>query len=295
MHIFLSGSHSILGSAVMESFFNSGHTLYSCPHLPPQRSEIDTLIQQNTGGKPMDMLFLLTGEEIFDTANTKKKIIKRCEEQIKVNELICNYFDDQEESPKIIFSVSSVLCYLDSSNDPATEMTSCSSGFVADYFKRIEEASLQVEMPNTRFIQLRLGKVISKLAAPDFPKLPFLAKYIPSVLKDKNRLISWVSQHDAVRAIHFIVENNSISGPVNIVSGDTVRRDDFFDLVARKFNILRTPPLPSFALKMLFGQEGFNLLHGSVRAMPLKLMEAGFLFNDISIHEYFKEPLQEIS
>lgn len=287
MHIFLSGSPSILSTAIMESYFSSGHTLHCCPHLPFEASTIEQILDEKTLKHKMDMVILIAGEDLFNTTYTKDKITKRCADQIKINKHICDYFAKQKEKPSILISVSSVFYYTDGQKEPASERSDNGSGFVANFFKDLEAATATAEESGIRVVHLRLGKVISRSLEPNFPKLPFLHNCIPSVWHDKNRWMSWVSQEDAVRAIKFIWENEEFSGPVNIVSGDTVSRNEFNNSVTKEFSLRKTLPLPSSLLKLLLGQEAEHLFMASTRAIPLKLMEAGFLFNNISLQEYY--------
>ncbi len=291
MHIFLSGSISVLGTAIMESFFNSGHTLHSFPLLTPQGSDIEKTLDEKTGGLNMDLVVLLAGEELLNITCTKSKIVKHCADQIEVNERVCNYSAKKNIKPKIIFSVSSVFYYTNAQNKPASESSNYGTGFVANYFKKLEHVTELAEKSGIRVVHLRLGKVISKSTEPVFPKLPFLRKFIPTIFHDKSRLMSWVSQEDAVRAIYFICKNKSLSGPINIVSGDTVSKDEFNSLIAKEFSLHKTLPLPTYLLKIILGEETTCLLKVSTRAIPVKLMEAGFLFKNISIEEYYQKSI----
>lgn len=291
MHIFLSGSSSIIGTAVMESFFNSGHSIRSYSHLSCQNENLEKTLQAEVGGQHFDIIILLTGEELFNTSCTKKKIIDMCAKQIEANQIICNHFLKNDNRPKVILSVSSIHYYNNDSNNPASEMSLNGFDFLAEYFSKLEATTNSALEFGTRVINLRLGKVVSKISEPAFSRLPFLPNYLPSFLHDTNRLVSWVSQEDTIRAIHFILENDKISGPVNITSGDTVSRKEFNKSISREFKIPKIPPLPHSLLKFAMGQDLTCLFENSTRAIPLKLMEAGFLFNNISLQDYFQESL----
>ncbi len=291
MHILLSGFPSLLGSAIMESFFNSGHTLHSFPLQTPQGADIEKTLDEKTGGQHMALVVLLAGEELLNATFTKSKIVKHCADQIEINERVCNYFAKKHRKPKIILSVSSVFYYTNAQNEPASESSNYGTGFLANYFKKLENVTKLAEKSGIRVVHLRLGKVISKSTEPVFPKIPFLRKSIPAIFHDKSRLMSWISQEDAVRAIYFICKNKRLSGPINIVSGDTVSKDEFNKLIAKEFSLRKTPPLPTYLLKIILGEETTCLFKASTRAIPVKLMKAGFLFNNISIEEYYQKSI----
>ena len=52
-------------------------------------------------------------------------------------------------------------------------------------------------------------------------------------------------------------------------------------------------PFPAFAVKLLFGQMGEEMLLGGVRAVPGKLVESGFEFQHPTIKDALTSATQE--
>jgi hypothetical protein len=284
MQVFISSTSSILSTAVIEFLFNSGYTIHSCPHLNGDDTQIKTTLQEKIGHQRIDIVLLMADEEVFLTANRKSKVVESGAKQIKIKKSICEFFANRSIRPVIIMSLSS-LSYCNYSITPCTEKTPKGIGFLAEHFSQLED-TIFVSADGIRTVHLRLGDVISRSHAPAFVKFPIFKNKVPTFFRDKVDLISWVSQEDAVRAIHFICINGEISGPVNIVCGDSVAKEDFKNSIAKKFRLKKTLPLPQSVTTLIFGKEIASLFTISSRAIPQKLMEAGFLFHNISLSEY---------
>jgi len=90
--------------------------------------------------------------------------------------------------------------------------------------------------------------------------------------------MSWIDIQDMVGAIHHILKNDLIQGPVNMVAPKPVRNAEFAATLA---NVLSRPailPMPAFAVKALFGEMGEALLLSGQKVEPAKLIASGYPF-----------------
>ena len=87
---------------------------------------------------------------------------------------------------------------------------------------------------------------------------------------------SWITLHDQIRAIAFLLENN-ISGPVNMTSPNPVTNSEFTAGLARAMHRPALFPVPAIALKIALGGFSCEVL-GSKKVLPNALTEAGFNF-----------------
>jgi hypothetical protein len=89
---------------------------------------------------------------------------------------------------------------------------------------------------------------------------------------------SWIHTVDQVRAVRFLIENESARGVYNLTAPDPKTNADFGRLMAR---VLKRPywfPVPAIVMRLAFGELGDKLLLGSQRVLPQRLLEAGFKF-----------------
>jgi NAD dependent epimerase/dehydratase family enzyme len=90
--------------------------------------------------------------------------------------------------------------------------------------------------------------------------------------------MSWIDLRDEVSAIQHLLTNESISGPVNLVSPNPVRNAEFTKTLA---SVLHRPaifPMPAFAARLAFGQMADELLLASQRVQPAKLTSSGYRY-----------------
>ena len=88
--------------------------------------------------------------------------------------------------------------------------------------------------------------------------------------------MSWISRTDWVRAVRFLIEAPSVSGPVNLTAPEPATNATFTATLGR---VLRRPtvmPVPTAALQLAFGEMATWTILASQRALPRVLERAGF-------------------
>ena len=105
-----------------------------------------------------------------------------------------------------------------------------------------------------------------------------------------NQWMSWVAIDDLVRIIDFALQQNMLAGPLNAVSPFPVTNQTFTDTLGRLLHRPTFMAMPSFAVKLVFGQLGSELLLSSQRVQPKMLEEAGFVWD----YPHLDEALQHI-
>jgi NAD dependent epimerase/dehydratase family enzyme len=81
-----------------------------------------------------------------------------------------------------------------------------------------------------------------------------------------------------VGAIHHILKNDLIQGPVNMVAPKPVRNAEFAETLAGVLSRPSIFPMPAFAAKLVFGEMGEELLLASQKVEPGKLIASGYPF-----------------
>jgi NAD dependent epimerase/dehydratase family enzyme len=95
---------------------------------------------------------------------------------------------------------------------------------------------------------------------------------------------SWVSLTDAVAAYRHALASD-LEGPVNVTAPGVVTSAEFTRALGRALNRPTIFPLPAFAVKLMFGEMGVELLLRGRRAVPAKLEASGFAFSTPGIDE----------
>ncbi len=286
MNVFISGSSSILASALIQSHFDRGDTLYICDEILTGEDHIMKELKQRTGDRPMDKILLLHGEDLLNEAPNRTSLRSKTEHIIAYTNALCRYFAAQPVQPQTLLLLSSALIYQNLADEKSVETSPLGRDFPAVYFEQLEKATQPAQQSGIRTLHLRLGKLICKATEPSIPWL-FLAGQPVILPHGKHSMISWVSLEDTMRAISYLSEEKNITGSVNICSGDIVPRGEFLKLIRKRYKQNRTIQLPRPFLRLWAGIRALQLQESSTQAIPLKLMQSGFLFENISLQEYF--------
>lgn len=83
---------------------------------------------------------------------------------------------------------------------------------------------------------------------------------------------------DVVSAVQFIMRTPALTGPVNMVAPNAATNLEFTKALGKVLSRPTILPLPAFAVRLLFGQMGEEVLLGGQRVEPAKLKAAGFTF-----------------
>jgi uncharacterized protein (TIGR01777 family) len=89
--------------------------------------------------------------------------------------------------------------------------------------------------------------------------------------------LSWIHISDMVNLILFLLKHNTIEGPVNATAPEPVTYNTFTKILAKVLSKPHIFPMPSFLLKLLFGESAELLTEGQ-RVIPEVLLDNGFHF-----------------
>jgi uncharacterized protein (TIGR01777 family) len=100
----------------------------------------------------------------------------------------------------------------------------------------------------------------------------------------------WVSLQDEVRAIVHIL-NSRLSGPVNVVGPEEATSRRVMRALASAMKRPFWLPAPGWAIRMLLGRAGNELLLASQRVRPTALEADGFVFTSPTVDGAIAEAL----
>ena len=90
----------------------------------------------------------------------------------------------------------------------------------------------------------------------------------------------WISLRDEVSALVFLIENPLAKGPYNRVGPEPARSVEVTKELARQMGRPHWLGLPTFAISLLMGEAGKELLLTSQQIKPAALERSGFTFTD---------------
>jgi uncharacterized protein (TIGR01777 family) len=224
-----------------------------------------------------DAVIHLAGESIFGrwTAAKKRKIR---DSRVAGTLHLASALAQAEQKPGVFVCGSAIGYYGNRSDEPLREESSAGAGFLAEVCREWEEAAAPAVQAGIRTAHLRTGIVLSsKGGALGAMLVPFKLG-LGGRTGDGRQWMSWIDVGDMVGGILHILKNGGMRGPVNMVAPAPVTNAEFAKTLA---SVLRRPaifPMPAFLAKLAFGEMGEELLLGSQRVEPAKLLANGYLF-----------------
>jgi uncharacterized protein (TIGR01777 family) len=224
-----------------------------------------------------DAVVHLAGESIFGrwTAAKKRRIL---DSRVNGTLNLASALARAEEKPKVFVCGSAIGYYGNRADEALSEESSPGTGFLAEVAQQWEEATMPAVQADIRTAHLRTGIVLSpKGGALGAMLVPFKLG-LGGRTGDGQQWMSWIDIQDMVGAIHHILKNDLMQGPVNMVAPKPVRNAEFAATLASVLSRPAIFPMPAFAAKAVFGEMGEELLLGSQKVEPGKLISSGYPF-----------------
>lgn len=241
-----------------------------------------------------DVVINLIGKNVFEqrwTAAVKQELI---DSRVHSTGLIVEAIRRSSRKPNVLVSASAVGFYGEKGDELVTEESPGGNDFLAGLVvqweraaKKAEEYGVRVANPRTGIVLQKDGGMVERLL------LPFRL-FGGGWIGSGKQYIPWVHMDDVVRGMLYPIENETVSGPYNLMSPNPVTMKDFCRILG---NVLHRPswvPVPDFALKILYG-EGAKVIIAGQKAVPQKLLNAGYQFSFSDLETALKDILRSTS
>ncbi|KAF0861735.1 TIGR01777 family oxidoreductase [Pseudomonas sp. LD120] len=284
MHILLTGGTGLIGRALCRYWQGQGHQLSVWTRRPdqvaalcgPQVRAIKTL--QELDQTPVDAVINLAGAPIADRPWTHKRKALLWSSRITLSETLLAWLETLEHKPRVLVSGSAVGWYGDGGERELTEESPpVSEDFASQLCIAWEETALRAEALGIRVVLVRTGLVLS--ADGGFLSrllLPFKLG-LGGPIGNGRQWMPWIHINDQIALIDFLVHQDEARGPYNACAPNPLRNREFARSLGRVLHRPALIPLPAFFLRLALGELSLLLLGGQ-RAVPARLLEAGFTF-----------------
>ncbi len=220
----------------------------------------------------------LAGANVADrrwTTAVKKNILRS---RLDAGDAIVEAVSAAEVKPGVVVQASAVGIYGSRGDAELDESAAPGDGFMADVARRWEGSTAAVEEAGVRRVVIRSGIVLGR----DGGVLPRLSRpfelFAGGPLADGRHWISWIHYDDEIEAIKFLIENDETNGVFNLCAPEPLKNSDFSRIMGKIMNRPWWWPIPGVFVRALYGEMADALLLASERAVPKRLLEAGFRF-----------------
>jgi len=276
--IAVTGASGLIGTALVGYLKSQGHTVQRLVRRPAVSSEeitwdpiAGTVDMEALAG--VDAVIHLAGAGVSDKRWTKKYKSEILNSRLLGTTTIAKAV--AVVKPQLFISASAIGWYGESGNRAVVESDRVGDDFLAAVCREWESAADLAG--DVRTVKLRTGLVLDPTGGALGKMLPLFRFGLGGKLSNGKQWWSWITLHDQIRAIAFLLENK-VSGPVNLTSPNPVTNSEFTAGLARALHRPALFPVPGFALKIVLGGFSAEVL-GSKKVVPQALTEAGFTFD----------------
>jgi uncharacterized protein (TIGR01777 family) len=282
MKIAIAGASGLIGSAFISAVEEDGAEVTRLVRSSPRAHEIEWHPNQDEiePGKleGFDAIVNLAGESVAEGRWTDEKKKKIHDSRVHGTHLISEAIAKLAQKPQIFLCASATGIYGDRPDETLTEQSDSGGGFLAGVCREWEKATEPASQGGVRVVNLRFGPVLAAHGGMMEKMLTPFKMGLGGKIGSGKQYISWVAIDDVVAAMKLALKDESIRGPLNVVSPNPVTNEEFTKALG---DVLSRPTMmgvPAFAARLAFGEMADEMLLSSQRVLPKRLQDAGFRF-----------------
>jgi len=292
MKIAIAGASGLVGSALIPSLTNDGAAVTRLVRGVAKPGEIewhpnqDQLNEQTLAG--FDVIINLAGENIAGGRWTDEQKRKIRDSRVGGTHLLSEAIAKMAVKPSAFICASATGIYGDRDDETLDEQSESGGGFLAGVCREWEKACEPAIKAAVRVVNLRLGPILAREGGMLSKLLTPFKMGMGGKVGSGKQYISWVALEDVVNAIKLAISNQTMRGPVNIVSPNPVTNEEFTRTLGHVLNRPTALAMPAFAARLAFGEMADEMLLASQKVLPKKLLSMGFEFKYPQLEAAFR-------
>ncbi len=281
----ITGCSGLIGSALVEHLFNSGHSIQCLQRNKNSKTNgfWKTARLQTSHKTPFDTVIHLAGENVAQGRWSKVKKEKILQSRVSGTRELVDYISHLPQKPSTFLCASAAGYYGNRAEEIVDEKSSPGEGFLAEVCREWEKETERLPAMGIRVVNLRFGMVLSPDGGALHKMVPPFRAGLGGVIGSGEQYISWISIRDICEIVSFILARPHIRGPVNVVSPVQTTNRELSKTLGK---ILDKPVIfriPAFAARIIFGRMADEMLLTSTRVTPAMLLKEGYAFRDQSL------------
>ena len=296
MRIAVSGAGGLIGSALAEALAGDGHEVVRLVrHAPKHDGEVawdpaaGTVDTDGLAG--CEAVVHLAGAGIGDRRWTedRKKVLR--DSRVRGTGTIARAVASMPTPPSVLVCGSAIGYYGDTGDRWVDEDSPPGRGFLADLVVEWEAAADPAREAGIRTVHARTGLVVARGGGAWAPLFPIFRAGLGGRLGSGRQFWSFISLHDEIAALRFLIDTPSLSGPVNLTAPDPLTNREITKAMGKVLHRPTLAAVPAPVLRTVLGEFAGDVL-SSQRVRPGRLLDAGFTWAHPEIQQAVKEALR---
>lgn len=286
MNVLISGGTGFIGQAIVKHMVDLGHTVIVLTRQSGKQDAANIKYAQWLNGNEnplknfsnIDVVINLAGDPLNRGRWTTKKKERILTSRIDTTDALLENIQQLPSKPKLLINASAIGIYGYSENEIFTEESpSTDDNFPAHVCLEWEKKALEATKLGVRVVIARFGIVLGQDGgALKQMSLPYRF-FIGGPVASGKQWVSWIHKDDVVGLIDHIISDSTLEGVMNFTSPQPVKMDEFGEALGQTMHRPHWLPVPSFLLKVVFGEMSEMLTYGQ-HVIPLKALNSDYHF-----------------
>lgn len=289
----VTGATGLVGRRLVAALAARGDEVTALSRNPERASE--ALGVQAVGWDPMsgpaptealegrDVVVNLAGEPVAQRWNDRSKERIR-ESRVTGTRNLVAALTGLDARPSALVNASGIGAYGDRGDDIVDEDAPFGSDFLSEVVAAWEAAADRSTDLGLRVVALRTGVVLDARDGALKKMLPPFKAGVGGPVGGGKQWMPWIHGDDIIGLYLAAIDNESWSGAFNACSPNPVTNADFSKALGKTLHRPAVMPVPSFALKAMFGEMA-EIILGGQRALPKRALEHGYDFAHPELRE----------
>jgi uncharacterized protein (TIGR01777 family) len=231
----------------------------------------------NLAGAPLDQRWSEDG----------KRIIR--ESRIDSTRRVVEALQAADPRPSVLVS-QSAEGYYPRGDQLVSEESPPGNGFLSEVVQAWEAEAQKAEELGVRVVLARTGVVLSRDGGALAKMLTPFKLGVGGPVAGGDQPFPWIDVTDDASALVFLLDADAARGPVNLVAPEKHTNKTFTKALGKAIRRPTVFPVPSLAIKVLFGEMGSTVTEGS-NPDSAKLEQLGYTFNRPRLEDALRSQL----
>lgn len=297
MKVLITGASGLVGKRLSERLLEKGYEVSALSRSGRVDSQIKTYLWDPAkhsidpeSVNSCDYIVHLAGLNIGAKRWTRKRKKEIVDSRVNSSQLILESLDEGKSQLKAFISASGIGYYGSVTEEKIFAETDPPGGdFLGQVCLKWESAGDGFSDRGIRTVKIRTAVVLSR-GGVALPRIATIVKWgLGAAIGTGKQYMPWIHMDDLCDIYILAIENNTMEGAYNAVAPQDVTNKQFTKEVARSLNRpIWLPNIPSWFMRILFGEMSEILLHGS-RISSEKIKKAAYIFKYPDLREALKQ------
>ena len=296
MKIVIPGGTGQVGTVLARAFHDDGHDVVV---LSRKTSNLPWKIVEWNGRNLGDWASEIDGSDVvinlagrsvncrYHDKNRREMMDSRIDSTRVVGEAI----RAASKPPRVWLQASTATIYAHRFDAPNDDVTGVLGGhepdapdtwnFSIDVATAWERVTNEADTPRTRKVLMRSAMIMSPDRGGIFDTMLTLVRLgLGGTAADGKQYISWIHDLDFIRSVYWLIENEELSGPINLSAPNPLPNKEFMRIVRKAWGTRIGLPASEWMLELgaFLMRSETELILKSRRVVPKLLTDSGFQF-----------------